>query len=446
MNIVICGAGEVGTHAAENLGASGNNITVIDRDPAKLAAIEEVLDVRCLLGDATHASVLREAGAQNADLCIAATNIDEINLLTSSIAKGVGVKTTVARVHHSAYFEDSGFSYSEHFDIDHLVCPELSTAEAIARTLRNPGALAVERFARGRIEIQQLPVEAGSAAAGKALVEIKLPPTTRVGAIERNDLAFIPDARSTIEAGDIITLIGEVDAFEKARKLFVVAPPHRKRIIVMGGSGVGVWVCRALRSKTFSVRLFEADRRRAEELANKLDWVTVLRIDVADPDAFEQERVGSADAFVATTNDDEQNILVAAHAKQMGCPKAVAVLQRGTYLHLLKHVGIDRAFSPRVSAVSEIRDLLDTGPIRHLSSLSVGIADIYEVRVPDGASKVLNKPLKEIAFPSRCSVAAIQRGHGVHVPGADDYIHPHDVAVIIGPEGADRELRKLFNV
>lgn len=446
MNIVICGAGEVGLHAAENLGASGNNITVVDRDPAKLAVIEEVLDVRCLLGDATHASVLREAGAPNADLVIAATNIDEINLLTSSIAKGVGAKATVARVHHGAYFDEGSFSYAQHLDIDHLVCPELSTAEAIARTLRNPGALAVEQFARGRIEIQQLPVEAGSHAAGNALVDIKLPPTTRVGAIERNELAFIPDGRSTIEAGDIITLIGEVDAFEKARKLFVNTPPHRKRIVVMGGTAVGVWVCRALRSKAFSVRLFEADRRRAEELANKLDWVTVLRVDVADPDAFEQERVGSADAFVATTNDDEQNILVAAHAKQMGCPKAIAVLQRGTYLHLLKHVGIDRAFSPRVSAVAEIRELLDTGPIRHLSSLSVGIADIFEISVPASAPKVQNKPLKEVAFPSRCSVAAIQRGNSVHVPGADDYIHPGDVAVVIGPQGVDKDLRKLFGI
>ena len=148
MNIVICGAGEVGRHAAEVLGANGNNITVLDQDPDRLDKLRDVLDVRFLRGNGTHGDVLLEAGCNMSDLFIATTNQDEINLLAASIAKGMGAGKTVARVHHRAFFERRGLEYDRYLGIDHLVCPEYSTALAIAQNLRSPGAMAVERFAR----------------------------------------------------------------------------------------------------------------------------------------------------------------------------------------------------------------------------------------------------------------------------------------------------------
>ncbi len=446
MNIVICGAGEVGRHAAEVLGAANDNITIIDRDPDKLDLLEEVLDVRVMVGNGVHAEDLREAGCKKADLFIAATSRDEVNLLAASIAKAVGAKRAIARVHHSDYFESKGINYAEHLGIDHLVCPEHTTAVAIAQTLRNPGALAVEHFARGKIEMQQFQVSDNASAVGKPLMEVTLPKGVRLAAIEREKKAFIPDAQTVIQPGDVATLVGDVTTFEAGRKLFHTEATRRKRVMLVGGSTLAVWLCRALHKHNIAIRLFEADAKRADELAGKLGWVTVIRVDPTDTSIYEEERIDQADAFVAVSDDDEQNILSAARAKTMGVRNAVAVLQRPTYLHLLEHIGIDHSFSPRVTAVTQIQHLIDESSVRHLASLAIGVADVFEVRVPEKGSEVVDKPLREIEFPPRTIVAAIQRGEDVHVPNATDTIEAGDTAVIIAPAGTAKQIQELFGI
>jgi trk system potassium uptake protein TrkA len=446
MNVVICGAGEVGRHAAEVLAEDANNITVIDLSAHKLAALDEMLDVRSLVGNGTQADVLVEAGAAKADLFIAATNIDEINLLSASIAKGVGARQCIARVHHAAYFEKRGIDYADHLAIDHLVCPEHSTALAIAAALRSPGALAVENFARGRIEMQQLAVGENSKAVGVMLRDLKLPSSTRLAAVDRSGEAFLPRASTVLEADDIVTLIGETDSFQQARKLFYTESDRRRRVIILGGTGQSVWLCRAMKDTGFSIRLFEPDAARAEELAEKLPWVTVLRADAINTDALRDERVDQADAFIALTDDDEQNILAAARAKSMGCPTAIAVLQRGTYLHLLDYVGIDRAFSPRVTAVNEVLRLIESGPVRELAVLSEGVLHVYEVRVTRQASALIDHPLRSIRFPTPLVVAAIQRGEDtVFVPGADSHIRAGDTMIVIGPPELRKKMPAMLN-
>lgn len=446
MNIVICGAGEVGRHAAEVLGAMGHSVTIVDANAEKLAALDEVMDVRNLLGSGTHVDVLVEAGCENADVFIAATNIDEINLLSASLAAGVGAHRTIARVHHSAYFANPDFDYAAQFGIDHLVCPEYTTATAIAQSLRSPGAMAVERFARERIELQQVAVSDNASVIGKSLPDLGLPPATRLALVERKETTFIPNGSTVIEQGDIVTLIGDTEAIEKARKKFHTSHDRRKRVLIMGGTGMGVWLCRALRSPMFSVRLIEENRERAEELAAKLDWATIICSNMNDADVLDEERVDQCDSFIALTADDEMNILLAARAKSMGATDVIAVQQRSTYLHLLRHVGIDRAFSPRKTAVSQIQNMLEPGPIRHLASLDVGVADVFEIRVPTQANGVSGKPLRDIKFPSGSMVAAIQRGEEVFVPGAMDLIEGDDTVVVIGPASAEKQLRKVFSV
>lgn len=446
MNIIICGAGEVGRHAAEVLGAAGHNVTIIDQDPAKLEALDEAMDVRNLLGSATHVHTLLEAGCDSADLFIAATNIDEINLLSASIASGVGAGRTIARVHHGAYLDDTGMSYAQHLGIDHLVCPEQTTATAIAQSLRSPGALAVERFAKGRIEMQQLPVSADADVVGQQLMAIRMPPSTRLAMIERNDRTFIPTGQTTIEAEDVVTLIGDVAGIAMAAKLFHTASDRRKSVIIVGGTSMGVWLCRALHSKGFSVRLIEPDRERAEELAAKLDWVTVIYSDLNSADLFADERLEQCDAFVALTADDEHNVLLAALAKSMGTRSVIAVQQRATYLHLIEHVGIDRAFSPRATAVTQIQSLIETGPFKKLTTLADGVADIFEIRVPAEASDVIGKPLKDVKFPAGSMIAAIQRGDEVMVPGGLDKIHAGDSVIVIAPDGEEKRLQKVFGL
>lgn len=419
-------------------------MTILDMRSDRLAAMEESFDVRILRGNGTHAEVQLESGCAKADLFIAATDSDEINLLSASIASGLGAARTIARVHHSAYFERRGIDYPTHLGIDHLVCPDHTTAVAIAQTLRNPGALAVERFARGRIEMQQLPVSDGAAAIGKRLTEVGLPGAARVASIEHEGMAFIPDGHSVVHRGDVVTLICDVNVFERARKLIHTTSQKRKRVMVMGGSALAVWLCRQLKSRAFSVRLYESDRERALQLASKLEWVTVLQSDPADPSAWDEENLGQADAFVALGDSDEHNILAAACAKSAGTSLAIAVLQQPTYLHLLTHVGIDRAFSPRVTAVTQVQQLLQPGPFRRLATLAEGIADVYEIRVSASAKKVIQTPLREVNFPPKTIIAAIQRGDDVHVPGADDWIADDDMVVIIAPSDNVKQLKTLF--
>lgn len=443
MNIVIAGAGEVGRHTAEVLVAEGHNVVVVDCAAAKLRALEDRLDVRTLLGNCAHAEVLREAGAAKADLVVAATNVDEINLLTAAVAKGVGAKKTIARVHHSAYFSSKGLDYGRHLGIDRLVCPDYQAALAIARTLRNPGALAVEDFARGRIEMQELVVGDDVAVAGTSLAEMKLPPGIRLAQIRRDEETLIPSAKTVVQPGDVVTLIGARRSLEKGRVLFAGGKTKRTSVVVMGGSSTAVWLSRVLEKGLFSIRLFEIDRPRAEELSNKLENVTVVEADPSDPDVFKDEQVGTADAFVAVTGDDEHNILACAAAKSQGVPTVIAIVQRTQYMHLLESVGIDRAFSPRVTAAAEIRRMIDTGPVRLLASLSAGQADVYEIE-PTRRATAVGKELRNLKLPPHCMIGAIQRGDNVKVPGAEDSIAHGDLVLLIGPHGIEKDLKNVF--
>ncbi|MHC4063673.1 MAG: Trk system potassium transporter TrkA [Planctomycetota bacterium] len=443
MNILIAGAGEVGRHTAEVLGADGHNVVVIDTSASKLRALEDRLDVRTLLGNCAQADVLRKAGAAKCDLLVAATNNDEVNLLSASVGKGVGAKKCVARVHHSAYFDRRGLDYDAHLGIDELICPEYLTSMTIARSLRNPGALAVEAFARGLIEMQDLPVDDDAPAVRTALLDLKLPPGVRLAQIRRGEEAIIPSATSVIQAGDIVSMVGEQGTIEQGRKLFARGTSKAQHVVIMGGTALGVWLSRALKDRHFSVRLFETHLERAEELSGKLDHVTVVQADPTDPDVIEEERIGAADAFIALTDDDEHNILASAQAKSLGVKTAIAVVQRTVYLHLLEHVGIDRAFSPRAVAVNEIRKLLDRGPVRCVATLAQGTADVYEIH-PKRRATAIGKELRNLKLPANCMIAAIQREEEVKVPGAEDTVRFGDTVLLIGPHRIEQDLKKLF--
>lgn len=443
MNIIICGAGEVGRHAAEVLTAAGHNITIVDIDPRRLTEIEETLDVQTLAGNCANADVLQKAGSQDADALVAATNTDEINLLTAAVSKGVGVKKAIARVHHSAYFDHRGLDYQAHLGIDQLICPEYSTALAIASTLRNPGAIAIENFVRGQIEIQEFMVGEGAAAVGKTLMELALPQGLRLAAIRRGGDAFLPAADTVIQPGDGVLLAGNADVFPAGRKRFERHDPGRRSVVLMGGPAMGVWLCRALKDQPFSIRLFEIDRARAEELADKLDWITVINADPTDAAVFDEEGIAEADAFIALTNDDEQNILGCAWAKSMGVRQVLSVAQRRSYLHLVSRIGVDHAFSPRIVAARQIERELDDQSLRRLASLAEGIIDVYRVRV-GGLGEVIGKPLKKVRLTPDFMILAIQHGPEVRVPGAEDFIHVNDTVLVVGRHGQERRLRKLF--
>jgi trk system potassium uptake protein TrkA len=444
MDIVICGAGEVGSHTAEELAGAGHSIRVIDLQVERLRALEETLDIATLVGNCSDARVLMEAGAEDADLVLAATDNDEVNLICASIAKGLGARKCVARVHKHAFLMESALSYQTHFKIDLLVCPEYLTAIAIARTLRNPSAVTVENFARGRIEMQEFRASGSGSAVGKRLMDVKLPPRTRLVAIRRRDQAFVPEGKTVVVDGDSIILVGNVGPFDDARRLFHDEKQPRQSIIIMGGTDMAVWLCQAMRDRNFAIRVFEEDRRRAEELAQKLDWVTVIQADPTDRTVFAEERIGQADAFIAMLQDEEDNIIAGVLAKSRGVTEVITVLQQSKYLDVALDIGVDKAFSPRTVAVDEINQILDESAIRRLGTLAEGQVDVIRVRTGRKA-KVIGRPLRDVGLSPNWVVAAIQRGKDVFVPGADDKMEADDLVLVVGRRGNDEMLHELFD-
>ena len=443
MNVIVCGAGDVGRHLAEVLTAQGHGVTLIDVGSEPLRKFEELVDVRSIKGSSAHAAVLREAGVEKCDLLVAATDQDEINLLSGVIAKRMGARRVIARIHHRAYIDRSTLDYAKSLDLDHLICPEHLTAQVIARTLSNPGAKAIERFAGDKIEMQQYLVREDSPTVGVPLSRLELPPGVRLAMIKRGQEAFVPHANSALQVGDEATVIGETRHFDTVRKIL----HHRERgisnVVIMGGTSTAVWLSRALNSAHVAVRLFETDPDRARELSEKLEHVTVLQADPTDPAVYQEEHIENCDAFVAVSGSDEHNILGALQAREMGVKLTVVVIAQPTYLPLLEHVGIDHPFSPRIVAAKEVLRLIDESPVKRLATICEGVADVYEIEAVMNGSAV-GKPLKDIKLPRGAFVAAVQRQEEVRVLGADDAVQRADGLIVIGPTKIERSLRDLF--
>ena len=250
-------------------------------------------------------------------------------------------------------------------------------------------------------------------------------------------------ASSTVERGDTVILVGNQDEFQEARKLFHDDKLGRRKVVLMGGTPVAVWLCRALHDRNFSIRLFEIDEKRAEELADKLDWITVIRANPTERSVFEEENLAQSDVFVALRSSDEDNIIASLLAKTNGVDRVMAVVGGPTYLDLVFHLGVDHAFNPSEIAAKEIMLIVDESPLHRMSSLAAGSVDAYRVRV-GVASPVNGRALRDIKLSPNLIVTALRRGERSWVPNADDVIEPGDTALVIGREGMEKELKKLF--
>ncbi len=443
MNILICGMGEVGTHSAEFLNGPGRSITAIDLDPARLRTITDNMDVSVLQGNCASAAVLREAGARTTDLVLATTDDDEVNLVTASLAKALGAKRTVAHIRHATYFDQADVDYEKHFGIDHIVCPQYATATAIARSLRSPAAVAIEHFARGRIDMHEIVMSDKAGVLGRPLSEVQLPPGTRIAAVSRDSKAFIPGASTQLHAGDKLVLIGDSPVFDDLLRRLGVKETRRKTVVIMGGTPMAVWLCEVLHKRAWSIRLFETDRDRAEQLAAKLDWVTVLNADPTDTSVFGEEHIGQADVFIAMHQHEEENIVGAVYAKAGGVLETIAVVERSRYLDLLYHIGVDRAYSPGMVAAKELEMLLDDSPFQRLASLASGV-EVFLVRITDD-DIAGERPLAEMNLSPDGVIAAIRREGDVWVPGAGDVIRPGDSIMVIGRTGREKDIRKALH-
>ena len=443
MNIVIFGAGTVGTSIAELLCANGHNVSLIDSSENALRDVEERLDVRTLCGSACDAITLFQAGILNTDLVLAVTQFDEINLVGASLARAMGARRSIARVFNPAYLDTSTFDYRRHFQIDRLLSLEHLTALELARAIRVPSLFAVQNFARGELEIQEIAVEQGSTAIGVPLHELKLPQAVRIGMISRDSQATIAGPDHEVRAGDHVTLIGTQESLDSVKHdFFEHKHPPKLNVIIAGGGETGYSLARLLEKGRFNTLLMDSDPVRCEYLSELLSSTTVLQADATRQTQMREARVGKADVFVAATGHDEDNIVCGVEARELGCARILSVVRRPDYANVLSRVGIDVAVSPREVTARQILGMVQGGVIREGAAISGGDAEVWEVEIASGAP-ITQAPLRDVSIPG-CLIAALIREDFVKVPGAEDRFQSGDTAIVLVHKSSINDTLALF--
>jgi trk system potassium uptake protein TrkA len=444
MKILICGAGQIGGYAAESLCREGHDVTIIDTNDDLLNEIQESLDVAVVRGNGASAQTLQLADAGTADALLACTGSDETNILAASVASYMGTRRTMARIRHGGFLKDTPLDYRRSMSIDAFFSPAIATARAIAEQLRNPGALALEHLADGAVDIQELRVDDTAKVVGKSLAAIPLPKGARLIALRRGSNDELPGGETVVEGGDLVVIAANAGVLNTARQLFQKDPRRGcRKIALMGGSSTAVWLCRMLRDRGFDIRLLEIDRHRAEELATKLDWVTVLHSDATDPSVIEEENLGQVDAFVALA-DDGQNIVACAAMSRAGVPITLPVVRRQDWAAVLEQLGIVRWFDPRKQTAQRLSHLLDESPVRCMATVAGGTVDLYRGRLSDDAA-ICNRPLKELSLRDHCMVVVAPDQEGrPRVPGPDDVLLPATEIYLAGPPDIESRIHHLL--
>lgn len=434
MNVIIIGAGTVGSNIADYLSRDEHDIVVIDHSRERLAELSERLDVATLLGHGSDPAVIERAGAAAASLLLSLTSNDELNLMAAFTGKLLGVRRTVARVRRRAFLERSDLNFKSLLDIDLLLSPEVLTAQEIVKFVDNPVAFSVETYARGRVEMRRYAIAEECPAAHKTLRDLKIPAGALVVSIIRNDAVIIPTGADTIEPGDRVALLGMPRQIAEAQKLFS-AEPHeaagRQNVIIAGGGETGFYLAEILEERGHQIKLMDTDRERCDYLSERLKTVTVVHGDARSTPFLREERVGGADVFIATTGDDETNVMSSLLARSLGVEKTCCLVSRPDYLPVVEKTGIDLALSPRLVTANKVMSLVRRGRIRSLSILEEGKAEIVEFQVPRG-SAVANHSLKEIPWPSGCLVATIVHKGQVQTPRGASVVRAGDILIIVG--------------
>ncbi len=435
MRIVVLGAGTVGTSIADLLCQNRHSVTVVDRDTSHVRRLNEELDVRAVTGSASESSVLFQADVIGADLCLAVTGDDEVNLVAASMAKALGARRSIARVYAPIFRDLSTFDYQRHFNIDRLLSLEHLSAMELARGIRNPGTVVLENFARGQLEVQELLIREKSGVVGAPLKTLGLPKGVRVGSIHRDERMWIAGAEDQIEVGDRVTLIGKREDIDEVKGLVQRRVEAKQSVVIAGGGETGYHLARTIEGERFSVLLMDESAERCEYLAKHLQHTTVVHADATRRAVLEEERVGSADAFVACTGDDENNIVAGVEAREIGAKKIMAMVGRPDYASIVSKLGIDLAVSEREVMARQVLGFLNTGPVVHRSALPGGRISVFEIDVLEGAPAT-EHVLAKLPLSKNCLIAAVIQTDYVRVPGADDRLKPGETVVALIEDSA----------
>lgn len=472
MKVIILGAGQVGASVAEGLVSEENDITIVDHDSQRLAYLQDRLDLRTVVGDAATPSVLRQAGAEDADMVIAVTQSDQANLVACKLAHGVfNIPTRIARLRSRDFLEDASLLSTDNFAVDFAMCPEQVITDYISRLIEFPEALQVLNFARGRVCLVAVRAYDGGLLVGKQIKEMRehlpLDMDARIAAIFRGNQPVFPEGNTVIEAGDEVFLLAAAENIRAVLLQLRRMMSRVERIMIAGGGNIGLRLAKSL-EKRYEVKLIEGRRERAEQLASELNKAIVLLGDATDEDLLEQENISEMDLFLAVTNDDEDNIMAGSLAKRLGCERVVALINRRAYAEMIEGGPIDIGISPAQVSIGTLLAYVRQGDVAEVHSLRRGAAEALEI-VAHGDrnnSKVVGRRIEEIDWPKGVTVAALVRNfetpvivgqtdewtsitrHGeVHIAHHDTVIEAGDhVIIFCTRKKLVKKLEKLFQV
>ncbi|HFQ91634.1 MAG TPA: Trk system potassium transporter TrkA, partial [Chromatiales bacterium] len=448
----ILGAGQVGSSVAENLAREANDITVVDSQPKRLHDLQDRLDLRTVVGHASHPDVLRRAGAEDADMVIAVTNSDETNMVACQVAYTLfHTPTKIARVRARDYLEHSQLFAQEALPIDMLISPEQAVIDQIQRLIEYPGALQVLDFAGGRVRLVAVRAYYGGPLVGHELREIKehMPGIdTRVAAIFRRGMPIIPAGDTVIEVDDEVFFIAARENIRSVMSELRRLDKKVKRVILMGGGNIGKGLAAALEEK-YQVKLIDNNPARVQVLSEELNKTLVLLGDAADEDLLVEENVENADVFCSLTNDDESNILSAMLAKRLGARKVMTLINRRAYVDLVESSTIDIAISPQLATIGGLLAHVRRGDVVVVHSLRRGAAEAIEAVAhgDERSSKVVGRRVEEIKLPPGTTIGAVVRGDEVIIAHHDTVIQAEDhVILFLVDKNRIAEVERIFQV
>lgn len=452
MKIVILGAGQVGASVAESLVSEQNDITVVDIDGPRLRALQDRLDLRTVTGNASHPSVLREAGIEDADLLVAVTQSDETNLVACKLATRMfNVPLRIARVRAADFLEDEQVLGREGFEVDLAICPEQVLTEYLVKLVEFPEALQVLDFADGRVGLVAVRAFEGGPLVGRPIRELRVHVPTvdaRIVAVFRGDKPVAPEGDTVIRAGDeVFCLAATRDIRQVMQELRRMANPVR-RVMIAGGGNIGQRLARAL-EKDYSVKVIEHNKRRCELLAGRVERALVLSGDATDEALLQEENIDEMDLFIAVTNDDENNIMSSLLAKRMGARRVVSLINRRSYVDLVQSGQIDIALSPAQATIGQLLAHVRRGDVVAVHSLRRGAAEALEAVVHGDrkSCRVTGRRVDEIELPPGSLIGAVVRGDEVLMAHHDTRIEAGDhVIVFVSDKKSLTRVEKLFQV
>jgi trk system potassium uptake protein TrkA len=452
MKVIVAGAGQVGSNIARYLAGGKNDVTLIDQRQDLLRQLGDRFDIQAVQGFASHPDTLEHAGAKAADMFIAVTNSDEVNMVACQVAHTLfDVPTKIARIRHSSYREArwQDLFGRDHLPIDVVIAPEVEVAHAIALRLELPGSVNVLSFADDRVRLLAVRCDPATPIIDTPLRQLTyLFPNLAIVCvgIARGDGFFIPDADDQFLVDDEVYFVLDTKQLDRALPVFGRERARSERLVIAGGGNIGLFLAQELETRhpNLSVRVLEAQPARAEYIAERLSRAVVLRGDARDRDLLEEANIASSHAVVTVTNDDEVNIMAALLAKRLGCRRALALVNNNAYDGLVEPLGIDVAVNPRDTTVSSILQHVRRGRIKAVHTLRDGVAEVIEAEALE-TSPIAGKMLREVKTPGMI-VGAVVRGREVIVPRADTVIKPHDRVVAVARADSVRRVEQLFAV